>query len=83
MPKPQRAPMSQLEKFTEGLILLRKFQPAGEMRRVGGYLLVGTLEDAHLPEGMKAKMGEYGFQIEETRKAFAYKLPEPRQPQRS
>lgn len=77
MPNPQRAPMSQLEKFTEGLILLRKYQPAGVMRRVGGYLLVGDLTDPHMPGGMRTKMGEYGFQMEETHQAFAFKLPDP------
>ena len=77
MPIPKRAPMSQLEKFTEGLMLLRKYQPAAVMRRVGGYLLVGDLTDQHLPQGMKVKMGEYGFQLEDTHNAFAYKLPDP------
>lgn len=77
MSKLARAPMSKLEKFSEGLNLLRQYQPAAPMYRVGGHLLVGDLADPHLPEGMKARMGEFGFQIEESRKMFAYTLPDP------
>jgi hypothetical protein len=77
MPKPARAPMSKLEKLNEGLTLLRKYQPAAQMYRVGSHLLVGDTTDPHLPEGMKVRMREFGFQLEENRGMFAYPVAEP------
>jgi len=74
----KRLPMSTLEKLCDGLTLLRKYQPTAPVGRVADVLLVGDLNDTHLPPKMKAKMGDLGFKMETDRfNMFAFELSAP------
>jgi len=69
---------SQFEKLVEALNMLRKYQPAARLHIRGNYFLVGDTTDTYLPDGLKRKLKDYGFRVEESLGMFAFEIPEER-----
>jgi hypothetical protein len=67
-------PMSGLEKLVKGLTILSSYQAAAQLFCEQGYLLVGRTSDVALPDVVKLKLKDLGFQIEERREMFAFNL---------
>lgn len=67
---------SQLEKFVDGLTILRDHQASAHMVSQSGRFLVGDASDPYLSKGMKEHLKGLGFVVDEKSSQFVFTLKE-------
>lgn len=67
-----RQPTSKLEKFYEGLRIIKQHQPAASLAAAEGKLFVGNTEDVHISPGAREYLKGLGFTEDKDRMMFVF-----------